>query len=122
MFAHKLHFLRKHLNGCFYQVFYGWRKVTNEFMKRLDPDLPFYYYTSTHTRFYEGQMPEFSESSSRPRRLKRAPRRELLGASQRVTHTVRGSRSIRSTFHNIPVDLPPPPSTAARFLCEHSYS
>ena len=21
------------------QVFYGWRKVTNEFMKRLDPDL-----------------------------------------------------------------------------------
>lgn len=41
------------------QVFYGWRKVTQEFLKRLDPELLFYYHTSVHSRFYEGVMPNF---------------------------------------------------------------
>ena len=104
------------------QVLYGWRKTTHEFMKRLDPDLPFYYYTSSRTCYYEGDMPAFSEPSARPRKPRRAPRREVLGESQRVTLAVRGNRSVRNTFHNVPVDLPPPPSTAARFLCEHSYA
>lgn len=102
-------------------MFYGWRKVTSEFMKRLDPELPFYYFTSSHSRFYEGEMPEFSEPAPKPRRPRRAPRRELLGSNARVTYAVRGKQSVRSTFHNIPVNLPPPPSTAAHFLHEHSY-
>ena len=34
-----------------YQVFYGWRKVCHEFLKRLDLDLPFYYHTSAHNHF-----------------------------------------------------------------------
>ncbi|XP_064406629.1 uncharacterized protein LOC135351537 [Halichondria panicea] len=42
-------------------VKYNWRKVCNEFMKRLDPSLPFYYHTSTHDRFYEGDRPSFDE-------------------------------------------------------------
>ena len=68
--------------------------MTNEFMKRLDPDLPFYYYTSAHSRFYEGVMPNFSAQASKPRKLRRAPRRELLGADQRVTMAVRGAGSL----------------------------
>ena len=103
------------------QVQYGWRKVTKEFLKRLDPDLPFYYYTSVHTRFYEGAMPDFSQPAPRPRKVRRPPRRELLGESDRVTLSVRGASSIRATFHNVPVDLPPPPGTANLFLSEHSY-
>ena len=93
-----------------------------EFKKRLDPDLPFFYYTSAHSRFYEGAMPEFSVPAAKPRKLRRAPQRELLGASHRVTLAVRGSGSIRATFHNIPVDLPPPPSSTSQFISEHSYA
>ena len=98
--------------------------MTNEFMKRLDPDLPFYYYTSAHSRFYEGVMPDFSIQASRPRGPRRAPQRELLGASQRVTLAVSGSTSIRTTFHNVPVSLPPPPGTGAthQLMSEHAYA
>ena len=38
------------------QVKFGFRKVSLEFEKRLDPQLPFYYHTSTHTRFSEGPI------------------------------------------------------------------
>ncbi len=34
---------------------------------------------------------------------------------------VPGSRSTRMTFHNIPVDLPPPPASGQHHLCEHAY-
>jgi len=43
------------------QVYYGWRKVTEEFVIRMDPKLPSYYHTSLKCRFYEGQMPDFSQ-------------------------------------------------------------
>ncbi len=103
-------------------MLYGWRKVTNEFKKRLDPGLPFYYYTSAHSRFYEGVMPSFNIQASKPKRLRRAPQRELLGASQRVTMAVRGAGSIRAAFPNVPVDLPPPPGAANQLVTEHSYA
>ena len=38
---------------------YNWRKVCLEFSKRLDPDLGFYYHTSSHNRFYGGERPSF---------------------------------------------------------------
>ena len=37
-----------------------------EFRRRLDPDLPFYYYTFAHERFYEGELPTFAEKPARP--------------------------------------------------------
>ena len=46
-------------------VYYGWRKVLEEFIKRMDPELPFYYHTSSHCRFYEGMMPKFSVKPSK---------------------------------------------------------
>ena len=93
-----------------------------EFLKRVDPELPFFYFTSAHGRFYEGDLPGFIVPASRPRQPRRAPQRELLGATQRVTLAVRGAGSIRTTFHNIPVDLPPPPGSTSQFLSEHSYA
>ena len=106
------------------QVWYGWRKVCLEFMKRNDPDLPFYYHTSTHTRFYETEMPNFNQPAEKQRQLSRPPRRELLGSNvgRRITFAVRGAGSIRSTFHNMPVELPPLPTESGNVLLEHAYA
>ena len=90
-----------------------------KFLKRLDPDLPFYYYMSRGSRFQEGDMPDFSSPASCPRQPRRLPRQELLGANQRVSFAVRGAGSIRAKFHNVPVDLPPPPGSEMQVQSEH---
>ena len=77
-----------------------------EFRRRLDPDLPFYYYTSAHERFYEGELSTFAEKPARPRRLRRAPCREQLMSQvgRRVTLVQWGHGSIRGAwFHTSPV-------------------
>ena len=38
-----------------------WRKVCAEITKRQDPDLPYFYHTSAHDRFYEGERPSFNQ-------------------------------------------------------------
>ena len=63
-------------------VYFGWRKICMEFMKRSAPSLPFYYSTSSHQRFYEGEMPSFDEPS-KEHKQKCVPQRELLGAIDR---------------------------------------
>lgn len=106
-------------------MYYGWRKICLEFLKRMNPDLPFYYYTSSHHRFYEGEMPSFSEMPKKPKKPKRAPRRELMGdIGRRLSMPVRGSLSVRAEFHNVPVDLPPLPDACitTQILSEHSYA
>lgn len=40
---------------------YTWRKCCIEFAKRLDPDIGFYYFSSSHDHFYEGERPHFDE-------------------------------------------------------------
>ena len=95
------------------QVQFGFRKVARELEKRLDPELPFYYHTSHHTRFSEGPLPDFNLPSQRPKRKnKRLPRRELPTAFsvRRATLPVHGNLSVRAQFHNRPVDLPPLPT------------
>ena len=72
------------------QVYYGWRKATEEFIKRMDPDLPFYYRTSGHSRYYTDLMPDFSAKPTKQKKPTRIPRYELLGASNRITLAVRG--------------------------------
>jgi hypothetical protein len=105
------------------QVRYGFRKICCEFIKRLNPELPFYYHTSSNERFQEGPLPSFDEKSSkRKRKHSRIPRREQVAAFApgRASMPVRGSLSVRAKFHNQPVELPPPPNTSFNF--EHSYS
>lgn len=96
-----------------------------EFRKRMDPELPFYFFTSSQHRFYESAMPDFSKKPEKAKKPKRAPRRELIGSvGRRVSLPVRGSLSVRATFHYVPIDLPPLPdaSMPAQITSEHVYA
>lgn len=96
--------------------------MTEEFVKRMDPKLPFYYHTSSKCRFYEGLMPDFSVKPAK-KKTKRLPKFEMLGDnSSRVTMSVRGETSIHTKFHNAPLSLPLPPGTSNTILYEHSYA
>lgn len=106
------------------QMKYGFRKVCIEFSKRLDPDLPFFYHTSSHNRYREGPQQDFSNPRKKPlRKSKRVPRREQPSAfaPRRATLPVRGSLAVRPKFHNLPLELPPPPSCPVLSF-EHSYA
>lgn len=37
---------------------FAWQKICVEFQKRVDPDLPLYYYTCSHDCYYEDVMPD----------------------------------------------------------------
>lgn len=106
------------------QVKYGFHKACLEFTKRIDPDLTFYYHTSSHTRFYEGLLPNFIEASSKSKRKnRRVPRREQPAAfaPRRASMPVRGSLSLRAQFHNVPVELPPLPFRPVHVF-DHNYT
>ena len=84
-------------------------------------------FTTTHPqtdRFYEGDLPCFDQQSSKPAKAKRAPRRELVADGQlgrRVSLAARGNLSVRATFHNYPVELPPLPDQSS--VChDHTYA
>ena len=64
-------------------------------------------------------MPEFN---AKPKKIKntKLPRYELLGSNERISFSVGGDKSVRAKFHNVPVNLPPPPSTLNPFVHEHS--
>ena len=104
---------------------FGWRKACTEFSKRLDSNLPFYYHTSHHQRFYEGEMLDFSHPADKPKQ-RRVARRELVsgGIGGRFSMVQRGAGSIRTQYHNVAVELPPPPSVQAsqHTTTEHSYA
>ena len=44
------------------------RKVYVEYNKCQDPHVPYYYHTSSHERYYEGQRPQFSEPPKKAER------------------------------------------------------
>ena len=48
-------------------------------------------------------------------------RESLVGqAAGRTTLPTPGAQSVRLTYHNIPVEIPPPPN--ARLMAKHSYT
>ena len=107
------------------KVQYESRKLCIEFQKRMNPSLPSYYYTSSHDRFFEGPRASFDDprtSTSRNPRHQLVRRKEQLGllAPGRVTMATSGALSTRTIFHNVPVELPPPPN--ASVINEHSYA
>jgi hypothetical protein len=70
-------------------------------------------------------MPAFDEPPENPKQPKRVLRREHIRAdvSGRVKVAIRGDHSIRTTFHNLPIDLPPPPfQHQSSSLSEHAYA
>lgn len=107
-------------------VQFVWRKACIEFSKRLNHDLLFYY-TSSHDRFYEGMRPEFSlkdqlsKHNPRNQRVRRyeQPSSIVMGRASLPTP---GARSIRLSFHNVPIEQPPPPTNPYNPTLEHSYS
>ena len=103
---------------------YNWRKVCLEFSKRINPDLGFFYHTSSHDRFYEGDRPSFDApgKSKRNPRNQRLRKRDVLSQTVygRATLPTPGARSLRLQFHNVPVELPPP-SSCVHPLLEHNY-
>ena len=107
------------------EIKFGMRKIISQFSKCVDTDLPFYYYTSAHSHFYEGSHPDFNKAPQKQLKEKRLPRREQPGAfvPRRATMPIRGSLAlaVRPKFHNLPLELPPPP-TGPIFLHEHSYA
>ena len=64
------------------QVLYGWRKTCIKFMKRMDPQLLFYYHLS-NDRFHEGPLSSFDDntvSNRQQRQLPRVPQQEQFYA------------------------------------------
>ena len=100
----------------------GEKLVYIEMSKRLDPQLPYYYHTSSHDRYYEGERPSFDVQSKPKSRVVRPRRRELVSTlmSGRASLPVAGSKSVRMQFHNLPVDIPPVPGTEAH-ISDHTY-
>ena len=96
--------LRDHVgpNFTLKQTQFAWRKVCLEFEKRINPDLPLYYFTSAHDRFYEGPCPSFNEPSKKKKRLPRGEQVQSL-TSGRATLPVRGTLTIRPKFHKHPL-------------------
>ena len=104
------------------QVQIGWRKICLEFEKRTNPELPFYYYTSRHDRFYEGERPSFDAQPAR-QKTKRLPVVEssVVFRSGRATMPLNRTLNARARFHNPPSSCPPPPDILVH-ESEHSYS
>ena len=113
------------MNFTVKQAQIAWRKVCIEFQKRIDDTLPFYYFTSSHDRFYEVSRPSFDKPPKRKKDSRRLPRSEQVIpaslSSGRATLPVRGTLTIRPRFHKGPVHVPPP-STSLIHTVEHSYS
>ena len=105
-----------------------WRKVCLEFTKRINPDLLFYYFTTTHDRFYEGERDDFdtylSPTSNPKQQRVRAREQPANLAIGRAVLVQSGAKSVRRQYHNLPVELPPPPTASIQqvIATEHSYS
>lgn len=91
-------------------------KILNEFRKRIDPDLPFFYWTGVNERFREFALPSFNVPSH-PNGLERLDRVILsrrgdpgVFVANRASIPQRGQLKTRAQFHKTPVALPPPPN------------
>jgi hypothetical protein len=110
------------------QVQYTYRKLSIEFIKRMDPDLQYYYFTASHDRFHEGPLPGFDQPRPREKRShnprhQRVPRRDQVGSliTGRATMVTPGQLSTRVQFHHTPIQLPPPPGVDSSVV-DHSYA
>ncbi|XP_002730672.1 uncharacterized protein LOC100366283 [Saccoglossus kowalevskii] len=82
--------------------------------KKVDPDLPFYYWCANEDRYQTGPLPSFNAPSK-----KGVERLDRVRISRRADPGVfhancanlpqRGTLSVRAQFHNRPEPLPPPP-------------
>ena len=88
-------------------------KILNEFSKRIDPDLKFYYWTGAKHRYNEFDLPSFNRPTKEGaiERLDkvRLSRRGDPGifVANRASLPQKGQLTARAQFHRAPVELPP---------------
>lgn len=86
-------------------------KIQNEFTKRIDPDLPFFYWTGHKHRFTMDPLPSFNKSSGEEERLDKVKlsRRSDPGVfvANRASLPQRNSLTARASFHRAAEKLPP---------------
>ena len=102
---------------------FGTCKIIPQFSKCIDPDLPFYYYTPALSQYYEGSHSDFDRPPvKQPKRKGYQEESDLqLFGPMHVTMPVIRTLAVRSKFHNIPLELAPPPNDPIAFH-EHSYA
>lgn len=90
-------------------------KILNEFKKRIDPDLEFFYWTGANERYRDFELPSFNEPSGEGiiERLDRITlsRRGDPGVFvfNRGSLAQTGQLTARAQYHKTPVQLPPLP-------------
>ncbi len=86
-------------------------------------DLPFYYFTASHDRFFEGPRDPFNQPPKNQKKKSRTPKSEQVVSvcSGRATLPVLGTLTVRPKFHKHPVSVPPPMNTPAH-SADHSYA
>lgn len=94
------------------QFFDEFPKVMSEFVKRIDPELPFFYWTGHQTRYRHFALPSFNvPSAGGIERLDQiqVSRRGDPGVfvANRASLPQRNQLTVRATFHRAPVALPP---------------
>ncbi|XP_070562220.1 uncharacterized protein [Ptychodera flava] len=108
----------QHLGDCF--TLKDWKQyfphLCEVHSRRLDSNIPFYYYTSDNERYSMDPLPSFDlpKSNNKPSRLlqqHRVPRRDVLAAviPGRANFPVHGAQTIRTHFHNNTHTVPKPP-------------
>ena len=88
-------------------VKFEFQKVYMEFYKRIDPNLLYYYHTSSHARFHEGPLNYFNQKPDKAEMAVRIPRREQQGVfvPGRATLPVRGSIMCLLSCHLLQMHL-----------------
>ena len=88
-------------------------KILNEFTKRINPDLKFYYWTGVKERYREFELPSFNEPSGdgvleRLDRIHISKRGDPgIFVANRASLPQKGELTARAKFHKAPVELPP---------------
>ena len=67
-----------------------WMKIGIEFNKRLDSELPFFYSSTVHDRFYEGEQPDFNQKPSKEPQQQRVPQHETQYGSRPYNTAMQG--------------------------------
>ena len=89
-------------------------KILNEFKKRIDPELEFYYWTGAKERYRDFELPSFNQPSgdSLIERLDRVTLSKRgdpgVFVANRASLPQKGQLTARAQFHRAPVELPPP--------------
>ena len=89
------------------------RKILNEYSKRIDSQLPFFYWSGKNERYTDFELPSFNKPSGsgvieRLDKVKVSRRGDPgVFVANRATLPQKGQLTCRATFHKAPVALPP---------------